>query len=53
MELRGFELANIRLSRPQSEQANQLGRPNECDVLYVRPLSMLDHNLRNLIPTLS
>jgi FkbM family methyltransferase len=45
LEPKGFELANIRLSRPSHTLPYSLSRPNECDVLYVKPF----HNLGPLM----
>ena len=41
LEPQGFEFANIRLSRPSTTMDHCLPRPNECDILYVRPLHLL------------
>ena len=42
LEPKGFELANIRLSRDHSKNIqNNLPRPPECDVLFVRPFHLL------------
>ena len=41
LESEGFQLANIRLSRNSHPNARCLARPNECDVLFVRPLHLL------------
>jgi len=41
LEPQGFELANLRLSRPNTSIDHCLARPNECDILYVRPFHLL------------
>jgi FkbM family methyltransferase len=41
LEPQGYELANIRLSRSCHSLPHALSRPNECDILYVRPLHRL------------
>ena len=41
LEPKGFEFANIRLSRPSHSLPHSLSRPNECDVLYAKSLHHL------------
>jgi FkbM family methyltransferase len=41
LEPKGFQLANIRLSRPSHSLPHSLSRPGECDVLYVKPFHHL------------
>jgi FkbM family methyltransferase len=50
LEPQGFELANLRLSRPNTSIDHCLARPNECDILYVRPLQLLGD--RNKSPSI-
>lgn len=47
LEPHGFEIANIRLSRPVPKVVNSLPRPHECDVLYIRPMHLLGERLNN------
>ena len=41
LEGRGFEIANLRLSRPAPTSKYSLPIPSECDVLFVRPFHLL------------
>ena len=47
LEPQGFEIANIRLSRPEPKVANNLPSPAECDILYIRPSHLLGERWNN------
>lgn len=47
LEPQGFEIANIRLSRPEPKDVNSLPSPHECDVLYIRTRLLLGERWNN------